>query len=88
MSRHRILTAAFLIFSACDSAPSAPPSGDLGVSDADAQSPPDAPAIDAPASTFDRAIDTHVKNLRRKMSEVAPEGPTIRSVYGVGYKLE
>lgn len=37
----------------------------------------------------DRAIDTHIKNLRRKLSAlvVGDENP-IRSIYGVGYKLE
>lgn len=36
----------------------------------------------------DRTIDTHVKNLRRKLS-VANQGQgLIQSVYGVGYKLE
>lgn len=35
----------------------------------------------------DRTIDSHVKNLRRKLSVVNAED-LIRSVYGVGYKLE
>lgn len=36
----------------------------------------------------DRSIDSHVKNLRHKLAEVMPEQDPIRSVYGVGYKLE
>jgi len=36
----------------------------------------------------DRTVDTHVKNLRRKLEEVAPSENIIRSVYGVGYKLD
>lgn len=36
----------------------------------------------------DRAIDTHIKNLRRKLAEAAPDLAPIRSVYGVGYSLE
>jgi two-component system, OmpR family, response regulator BaeR len=36
----------------------------------------------------DRAIDTHVKNLRRKLAEAVPDLTLIRSVYGVGYSLE
>jgi len=37
----------------------------------------------------DRAIDTHIKNLRRKMGKHLPEDVNpIQSVYGVGYKLE
>ncbi len=36
---------------------------------------------------FDRSIDAHIKNLRRKL-ETAPSGPTyILTVYGVGYKF-
>lgn len=36
----------------------------------------------------DRTVDTHVKNLRRKMAAALPGQELIRSVYGVGYKLE
>jgi two-component system response regulator BaeR len=36
----------------------------------------------------DRAIDTHIKNLRRKMQAVAPDDDCIASVYGVGYRFE
>ncbi len=34
----------------------------------------------------DRSVDTHVKNLRRKLQEVAPEADPIQTVYGAGYK--
>ncbi len=36
----------------------------------------------------DRTVDTHVKNLRRKLGAVRPDADPIRSIYGVGYKLE
>ncbi|MCC7040377.1 MAG: response regulator [Burkholderiales bacterium] len=36
----------------------------------------------------DRTVDSHVKNLRRKLAEAAPGRDLIRSVYGVGYALE
>lgn len=36
----------------------------------------------------DRTVDSHIKNLRRKMQQVAPGEEPIRSIYGVGYKLE
>ncbi len=36
----------------------------------------------------DRTVDTHVKNLRKKLEYVAPNDNIIRSVYGVGYKLD
>lgn len=36
----------------------------------------------------DRTVDSHVKNLRRKLEQVAPEQELIHSIYGVGYKLE
>jgi two-component system response regulator BaeR len=36
----------------------------------------------------DRAIDTHVKNLRRKLQTVRAEDDCIASVYGVGYRFD
>jgi len=36
----------------------------------------------------DRTVDSHIKNLRRKLAEHLSERELIRSVYGVGYKLE
>ena len=35
-----------------------------------------------------RTMDTHVKNLRRKLDELYPGDPLIHSVYGAGYRLE
>ena len=35
----------------------------------------------------DRTVDTHVKNLRRKLAESNPGVDLIESVYGVGYRL-
>jgi two-component system, OmpR family, response regulator BaeR len=36
----------------------------------------------------DRAIDSHIKNLRRKIEAAEPGGGCIASVYGVGYRLD
>jgi two-component system response regulator BaeR len=36
----------------------------------------------------DRAIDSHIKNLRRKLDRQAPGVDWIQSVYGIGYRLE
>ena len=36
----------------------------------------------------DRAVDTHVKNLRRKLAEVSGIEEMIKSVYGLGYRYE
>lgn len=36
----------------------------------------------------DRTVDSHIKNLRRKLEQAAPGQVPIRSIYGVGYKLE
>jgi two-component system response regulator BaeR len=36
----------------------------------------------------DRTIDSHIKNLRKKISEVSPETELIHSVYGAGYKYD
>ena len=36
----------------------------------------------------DRTIDSHIKNLRKKIRTIRPEPEVIRSVYGLGYKCE
>lgn len=36
----------------------------------------------------DRTVDSHIKKLRRKIAEAAPGHELIRSIYGLGYKLE
>lgn len=36
----------------------------------------------------DRTIDSHIKNLRRKLGRLAGEHEFVRSVYGAGYKFE
>ena len=35
-----------------------------------------------------RTVDTHVKNLRRKMGRILPDSELIQSVYGMGYKYQ
>ena len=39
-------------------------------------------------ATSDRAVDSHIKNLRKKLDRLRPGEDAIRSIYGVGYKLE
>ncbi|MGB0468269.1 MAG: response regulator [Pontibacterium sp.] len=36
----------------------------------------------------DRTIDSHIKNLRKKIHQFIPDQELIHSVYGVGYKFE
>lgn len=36
----------------------------------------------------DRAIDTHVKNLRRKLAAALPNVEIIHSIYGLGYRVD
>lgn len=36
----------------------------------------------------DRAIDSHIKNVRRKLAEIDSSSDCIKSVYGVGYKFD
>ena len=36
---------------------------------------------------YDRTIDTHIKNLRKKIAEVLPGEEIISSIYGEGYKF-
>jgi two-component system response regulator BaeR len=36
----------------------------------------------------DRTVDSHVKNIRKKLAAVLPEREVLVSVYGAGYKFE
>ncbi|MBT2320982.1 response regulator [Variovorax paradoxus] len=45
-------------------------------------------AYDDDADVSERAVDSHIKNLRRKLSSAAPSHDWIRSVYGVGFAFE
>ena len=36
----------------------------------------------------DRSVDSHIKKLRRKLAEVAPQREFVHSVYGAGYYFE
>jgi two-component system response regulator BaeR len=36
----------------------------------------------------DRTIDSHIKKLRKKLAEIAPDPDLIQSVYGAGYRYE
>ena len=44
-------------------------------------------AWDDPASAFDRTVDAHVKALRAKLREAAPEDDPIVTHRGLGYSL-
>jgi two-component system response regulator BaeR len=35
---------------------------------------------------FDRAVDSHIKNLRKKIDAVLPGADVVQSVYGLGYR--
>ena len=35
---------------------------------------------------FDRAVDSHIKNLRKKIALVLPDVDVVQSVYGMGYR--
>jgi two-component system response regulator BaeR len=37
---------------------------------------------------FDRTIDSHIKNIRKKIAQYFPDLDLIQSVYGIGYRLE
>ncbi len=37
---------------------------------------------------FDRSVDSHIKNLRRKLAAATGEQDVIHSIYGVGYRLD
>lgn len=36
---------------------------------------------------YERTIDTHIKNLRKKIATLIPERELVSTVYGLGYKL-
>ncbi len=36
---------------------------------------------------YERTIDSHIKNLRKKIAAIRPEQEIILSIYGIGYKL-
>ena len=36
----------------------------------------------------DRTVDSHIKKLRKKLNDVAPNSDIIKSIYGMGYKFE
>jgi two-component system response regulator BaeR len=40
------------------------------------------------ADVTDRAIDSHIKNLRRKIDVAAPGVEAIHSIYGLGYRFD
>lgn len=44
--------------------------------------------IDESYDKLDRVIDTHIKNLRKKIEIDSKKPKIIKTVYGVGYKLE
>jgi DNA-binding response OmpR family regulator len=37
--------------------------------------------------SFDRSVDSHIKNLRRKLDSIFDGPPLIETVYGVGYRF-
>ncbi|MFL6693160.1 MAG: response regulator [Ramlibacter sp.] len=43
---------------------------------------------DANRVASDRAVDSHIKNLRRKIEAAGPPGCGIASVYGAGYRFD
>lgn len=45
-------------------------------------------AYEDTADVTERAVDSHIKNLRRKLAAAGPTHDWIRSVYGVGFAFE
>ncbi len=45
-------------------------------------------AYDDDQDVSDRVVDSHIKNLRRKIARLAPDQEVIHSVYGMGYRYE
>jgi two-component system response regulator BaeR len=38
--------------------------------------------------SYERSIDSHIKNLRKKLIQADPDSHYIESIYGVGYKFK
>ncbi|RKZ77255.1 MAG: hypothetical protein DRQ57_00780 [Gammaproteobacteria bacterium] len=36
---------------------------------------------------YERTIDSHIKNLRKKIASQLPNKEVISTIYGIGYKL-
>lgn len=45
-------------------------------------------AYDQPEFVNERAVDSHIKNLRRKLAAIAPTHNWIRSYYGIGFSFQ
>ena len=43
---------------------------------------------DEQRAVTDRAVDSHIKNLRRKLEQAEAEPDCIRAIYGVGYRYD
>ena len=50
--------------------------------------PVDQRALEYDFDGFDRTVDTHVSNLRRKLNAHARVDQYIKTVYGIGYRFE
>ncbi len=37
---------------------------------------------------YDRTVDTHVSNLRKKLEAASPEGQHLKTMYGIGYRFD
>lgn len=37
---------------------------------------------------YDRTIDSHIKNLRKKISKFLPERDIVQTIYGIGYRFD
>ena len=61
---------------------------DGSASEGDGSEPAFAPPIKLDFSGYDRVIDTHVKNLRKKLEDDPAEPQLIRTVWGKGYRIE
>ncbi len=45
-------------------------------------------AWDEPAASMDRTVDAHIKNIRAKLNNIAPDIDPIITHRGVGYALK
>ena len=43
---------------------------------------------DEPASSLDRTVDSHIKNIRIKLKKIRPDDDSIKTHRGMGYSLK
>jgi two-component system, OmpR family, response regulator BaeR len=60
----------------------------IGANNSDHPRPTDDKKMTECNYDYERTIDSHIKNLRKKLGKILPDNNLIRTVYGIGYSLK